>query len=202
MRRHRQIVAMVAVVVVLLSVMLPAAMAQEPPTFIPPEIYKDVDDPVVAVGDRVTFTIAIVNPGDPATDATWYNLVVTDVVDPALRIDGASSTRGTVTITGQVVRVNGGMTLAPGEEFVITIRCTLVGEVTPGQVLINTATLEYTDDEDNPQPPIDVDEPVEIIIEETPVIPEASTLILLGSAATGLAGYASLQIRARRRRGG
>ena len=65
------------------------------------------------------------------------------------------------------------------------------------------ATLEYTDDEGNPQPPIDVDDPVEIIIEEEvpPVIPEASTLILLGSAATGLVGYASLQIRARRRKG-
>jgi hypothetical protein len=62
--------------------------------------------------------------------------------------------------------------------------------------------LEYTDDEDNPQPPIDVDEPVEIIIdEELPVIPEASTLLLLGSAASGLIGYAGLQIRARRRQG-
>jgi hypothetical protein len=34
----------------------------------------------------------------------------------------------------------------------------------------------------------------------TPVVPEASTLVLLGSAAAGLVGYASLQIRARRRR--
>ena len=35
---------------------------------------------------------------------------------------------------------------------------------------------------------------------ETPFVPEASTLILLGSAASGLAGYAGLQWRARRRK--
>lgn len=33
-----------------------------------------------------------------------------------------------------------------------------------------------------------------------PFVPEASTLILLGSAASGLAGYVGLQIRARRRK--
>lgn len=32
-----------------------------------------------------------------------------------------------------------------------------------------------------------------------PVVPEASTLILLGGSATGLAAYVALQIRARRR---
>jgi hypothetical protein len=34
----------------------------------------------------------------------------------------------------------------------------------------------------------------------TPVIPEASTLVLLGGSLTGLATYIGLQIRARRRR--
>jgi hypothetical protein len=33
-----------------------------------------------------------------------------------------------------------------------------------------------------------------------PVVPEASTLVLLGGSATGLAAYVGLQIRARRRR--
>jgi hypothetical protein len=36
--------------------------------------------------------------------------------------------------------------------------------------------------------------------ETPPVVPEASTLLLLGGALSGLAGYAGLQIRARRRR--
>ena len=34
----------------------------------------------------------------------------------------------------------------------------------------------------------------------SPVVPEASTLLLLEGSATGLAAYAALQIRARRRR--
>ena len=33
-----------------------------------------------------------------------------------------------------------------------------------------------------------------------PVVPEASTLVLLGGSATGLAAYVGLQIRARRRK--
>jgi uncharacterized protein YegL len=38
------------------------------------------------------------------------------------------------------------------------------------------------------------------VILQTPAVPEASTLILLGSAASGLAGYIALQLRARRRK--
>ena len=34
---------------------------------------------------------------------------------------------------------------------------------------------------------------------QVPVVPEASTLLLLGGSATGLAAYVALQIRARRR---
>lgn len=205
MKHNKKIILVLALAVTLLLVAVPVAMAQEPtpPTWVPPEIYKRANETRLALGDSVTFTIIVRNPGDPATDASWYNLIVTDQVDPRLRIDGATTTRGTVTISGQTVIVDGGITLAPGEQFVITIDCTLIGPVEEGDVLINTARLEYTDEEDNPQPPIDVDEPVEIIIEEEipPVIPEASTLILLGSAASGLAGYVGLQIRARRRRG-
>ena len=43
--------------------------------------------------------------------------------------------------------------------------------------------------------PIPTDEP-----EVPPVVPEASTLLLLGGSATGLAAYVGLQIRARRNR--
>lgn len=35
---------------------------------------------------------------------------------------------------------------------------------------------------------------------DTPVVPEASSLVLLGSSVAGLATYVGLQIRARRRR--
>lgn len=206
MKKGRAVIAGLVLAVVLLQVALAVVVAQEapPPTWKPPEIYKTADRQQLKVGESVRFTIIVRNPGTPGVDASWYSVRVTDDVDPALRIDAVSTTRGSYTISGQRVVVDGGITLAPGEQFSITIDCTLVGPIEEGQVLINDATLEYEDEEGNPQPPIDVDEPVEIIIEEEipPVIPEASTLFLLGSAATGLAGYVGLQIRARRQKGG
>jgi len=199
MRNHKVVLSL-ALVALLLLVALPVALAQEPtpPTWVPPAIFKSANTHKIKVGDPVTFTIVVHNNNQ----ATWYNVRVTDNVDPALRIDTASSTRGTVTISGQRVVVDGGITLAPSEQFVITINCTLIGPVELGQILINIATLEYSDENGDPQEPVDVDEPVELIVEEEvpPVIPEASTLLLLGSAVTGLAGYVGLQIRARRRK--
>jgi hypothetical protein len=59
-------------------------------------------------------------------------------------------------------------------------------------------TLERTappPPEPPPEPP-----PPEPPPPETPFVPEASTLLLLGSGLTGLAGYAGLQWRARRKK--
>lgn len=194
-----------------LLVLAPVAVAQQPQqptptptstpnTWKPPNIIKDADRAAYVIGDPVVFTLTVRNPGSPPTDATWYNVRVTDVIDPVLRIDSASSTMGTATINNvtNTVVVNGGITLPPGALFTITINCTVIGGA--GQVVINEATVEYVADDGSPQPPIDTDEPVRIIIEEVPIIPEASTLLLLGGAATGLAGYVGLQIRARRRK--
>jgi len=202
MKRKKLTITLGMTILILVAVLsATSVLAQGPPTWKPPQIFKSASDKTIGLEDPVTFTIIVSNPGEPGVDEAWYNVRVTDNVDPALRIDGASSTMGTVTINKQRVIVNGGITLAAGEEFVITIKCTLEGPIT-SEILYNNATLEYTDEEGNPQEPKEVDDPVKIIIEEEvpAVVPEASTLILMGSAASGLIGYAGLQIRARKRK--
>jgi uncharacterized repeat protein (TIGR01451 family) len=177
------------------------ALAQDPTpsTWKPPTVTKTASPTSVGLGEQVVFTFVVVNPGTPGVDTTWYNLRLTDVLDAALRIDRVTTTMGTATITDQTVVVNGGITLAPGEYFEAKIYCTLVGPVPSSGVLTNSATLEYTNGIVDPQPPVTVE--TEVKIKETPpVIPEASTLLLLGSAASGMAGYVGLQIRTRRRK--
>ncbi len=180
---------------VLLVLLVPTALAQEPTptpdTWEPPVIYK-YGDPCGDVADEVTFTINVHNPGQ----ATWYNVRVTDEIDPHLRIDSVFTTMGTYTITGNTVVVTVA-SLAPGESFLITIETTVLS-YPPEMVIYNQAFLEYVDPDDHPWGPIRTEAPVKLV-PCIPEIPEASTLILLGGAATGLAGYVGLQIRARRR---
>jgi uncharacterized repeat protein (TIGR01451 family) len=192
-----------AMVLALMLVMAlsPLALAQDstPPTWKPPTLTKTASPTSIGLGEQVVFTFVVVNPGTPGVDTTWYNLRLTDVLDKALRIDNVTTTMGTVSITDQTVVINGGITLEPGAWFEVKIYCTLVGPVPSSGVLTNSATLEYTNGIVDPQPPVTVE--TEVKIKETPpVIPEASTLLLLGSAASGMAGYVGLQIRARRRK--
>lgn len=184
----------------MLLTLAPAAGAQgptpTPPTWTPPMIYKYADVTCCDPNGQVEFTITVTNPGN----ATWYNVRVTDQIDPHLRIDAVTTTLGTATITGNTVVVNGTITLPPGNSFVITIVCTVLS-FPPSEEIYNTASVEYTDPDGHPWGPIRVSVPVKIVPCTPPVIPEASTLILVGGAATGLAGYIGLQIRARRRKG-
>jgi fimbrial isopeptide formation D2 family protein len=205
MKNKGKAVASLALALIALLVLVPVVGAQgEPPdTVKPPSINKLADDTELTLGDPVRFTIIVINPSGPDSEGTWINVRVTDNIDPALRIDAAASTMGTVTISGETVVVDGGITLAPGDQFVITIDCTLVGTAEAGETLVNTASLEYADSDGVPQPVVEVEEPVRIVVEEEipPVVPEASSLLLVGSAVCGLAGYASLQFISRRRHG-
>jgi uncharacterized repeat protein (TIGR01451 family) len=173
-----------------------------PPTWVPPVAVKSADVPCCDPGEQVTFTIVVTNPGTPPA-ATWYNVRVTDPIDPLFEIVSATSTMGMVSIDNatNTVVVNGGITLDPGQSFVVTIVVRLVGTIPPGgTVIVNTAYIEYTDPDGQSWGPITVEEPVRLPAPCEVVVPEASTLILLGGAATGLAGYVGLQIRARRRK--
>ncbi len=191
----------------ILLVVAPTVAAQvgptpTPDTWVPPVIVKSADVPCCDPGELATFTIVVTNPGTPPA-ATWYNVRVTDPINDLFEIVSATSTMGTVTIDGatNTVIVDGGITLDPQQSFVIRIVVRLVGTIPPGgTVIVNIAYVEYTDPDGRSWGPIPAEEPVRL---PAPcgevVIPEASTLILLGSAATGLAGYVGLQLRARRR---
>jgi uncharacterized repeat protein (TIGR01451 family) len=193
---------LVLAILLVAAPMVAAQATPTPDTWEPPVVVKSADVPCCDPGEQVTFTIVVTNPGTPPA-ATWYNVRVTDPIDPIFEIISATTTMGTATIdnTTNTVIVDGGITLAPQQSFVITIVVRLVGTIPPGgTVIINTAYVEYTDPDGQSWGPISADEPVRLPAPcGEPVIPEASTLILLGSAATGLAGYVGLQIRARRR---
>ena len=155
--------ALVAALIVALGVavaLLPAvsSLAQ---TMKPPEIYKTADVSEVWLNAPARFGIPVINPSPPEGDP-WIDLVVTDVVDPALQIDevAVSPPADEVIIVGNTVQVVV-YSLAPGETFVITIDCTLVGPAQPGDVLVNEATLEYSWPDGTPADPVTSD-PVEI----------------------------------------
>jgi hypothetical protein len=144
---------------------------------------------------------------------SWHGVRVTDPVDSRLTIVSATSTMGTVNISGQTVTVDGNIVLAPQEAFTIVITARLTQSPMPEVNVYNRARVDYNappppDGDGSPQEPIfsETDTtripccPQDVQRPERPVVPEASTLILLGSAASGLAGYVSLQIRARRRK--
>lgn len=185
----------------MLLTLIPVAGAQEPtptpPTWTPPAIYKYADVKCCDPNGQVRFTITVTNPGA----VTWYNVRITDQIDPHLRIDAVTTSAGTATITGNTVVVNGTITLAPGATIVVNITCTVLS-YPPSEELYNSASVEYTDPDEHPWGPIEVAVPVKIVPCTPPVIPEASTLILLVGGATTLAGYVGLQVRARRRKRG
>ena len=105
---------------------------------------------------RFAFTITVANPSKPENQATWRSVRVWDEIDPAFRIDKVEVVppADEVTITGNIVWVKVNR-LKPGESFVVTIDCTLVGPAKPGDVLENKATLRYDDPEGSEQDPID-----------------------------------------------
>jgi fimbrial isopeptide formation D2 family protein len=160
----------------LVAMLLAAAMqpgtimpvSAQPPTLLPPPIYKMADKGGAAVGDPVRFTIVVVNAPEEEDSPTWYQVVVSDEIHPALRIDNVAVTPAAdqVAVEGNkvVVRVN---SLGFEESFVITIDCTLGGSVSLGDVIQNMATLEYENEAGQPQEPIDSDPVILRVIERT-----------------------------------
>jgi fimbrial isopeptide formation D2 family protein len=147
---------LVLALVLLLSTTLVAATP--PPTWTPPEIVKVANKTHLAIGDQVRFTVTVTNPASPTPPqvaVTWYQVHATDVISPELHIDnvGATGSYSSVSIVGHSVMVTAN-TLTPGQFFVVTIDCTLVGPAEPGSSITNRAMVDYQTETGDPGVPV------------------------------------------------
>jgi fimbrial isopeptide formation D2 family protein len=131
-------------------------LSAQPMTAKLPEISKKANLTHMRIGETIRFTIAVRNLSPPDNQATWRSVRVLDEIDPAFGIDKVDVTPASaeVSVTGNVVWVKFDR-LEPGDSFVVTIDCTLVGPAQPGEVIDNVATLRYKDLEGKEQTPID-----------------------------------------------
>ena len=166
----------------------PAQRARGQQTVTIPPV-KSSDKAVVSPGDTLVFEILVANPAS-ASD-TWTGAVVTDAVDSNLRIDNVTTTQGTGGWAGQTVTVNIG-NIPPGTTVTIRIYVTVRDTAPTGYEVVNRAYLSHSG-----YPPRG-STPVTVMVEEL-FVPEAASLLLLGSGLAGVAGYAAMSWRARRR---
>ncbi|MBC8171002.1 MAG: DUF11 domain-containing protein [Anaerolineae bacterium] len=99
-------------------------------------ITKTVDKPFAQPGERVTWTIEVLN----TSPAPLSDVVVADTLPAELEPISAVTTRGTVTLSNQNYSFNIG-SLAPNESVRITIISRIRAAVQPPYVLVNTAVL-------------------------------------------------------------
>lgn len=84
-------------------------------------------------GEQLEWVVTVTNP----SEVTGVGILITDVLRPELRIDNVTTTRGTISIDGQLVSINIA-TLAPGESAQISIFTTVLDGVS---VVDNTACV-------------------------------------------------------------
>jgi fimbrial isopeptide formation D2 family protein len=147
---------------------------------------KEANMTVVCPGEDFVFEISF-----RAGPTDWYGVVVTDELDPNLKIDAVSTSQGIVSIVGQLVTVDVGHVPA-GTTVTITITCTVRDTAPAGFRIDNTASVVAQD----PALEFDPRAYIEVCGE---FVPEPSSLLLLGSGLAGLAGYAGMRWSNRRR---
>jgi len=164
-----------------------AAPAQEPgrQQSVPP--FKKADKATVSPGDSLVFEVRFRNA------VTLTNAVITDDVDPYLRIDDVTvdPTPHDTDVTGQTVTVTYN-SLPAGNWVTIRIYCT-VRATGPGTwEIVNEATLTA-------DAPVleEVTPAITVTIVGPTFVPEAGSILLLGSGLAALAGYAGVRRRAR-----
>jgi len=98
-----------------------------------PALSKAGDPSAAAIGERISWTITISNPGSVA----FSGVVVSDPVPDVLDILSATSSRGTVTVNGQLIQVDVGV-LQPGDTITVNVATVANARAVAGQVC-NTA---------------------------------------------------------------
>jgi uncharacterized repeat protein (TIGR01451 family) len=150
------------------------------------EIEKTVHPSETTVGGEVLFLITVTNASLDTVD----DVVVEDEMDASLEILDVQTTKGSISIAGQLVTVNIG-SMDPGESVEITIRA-LATE--PGMIE-NVATVVAPRVEANSEAVLTV---TAAAAAEEEFVPEAGSLMLLASGLASMIGFAGIR-RARTR---
>lgn len=160
-----------------------------------PAVTKSVSPSTVTVGETVVYTILVTNLGD----APAAGVAVDDTLPSFLALMEATATRGTVSTSGQSVRVEIG-DLAPGEtvEVRVSVRVTAPAAAPNNRNLavVSSTTPDGNPDNNQASVPVDAAAPPSL-----PNTSDPTTLPLLATA-LGLALVAgSLFVRSGARRG-
>jgi uncharacterized repeat protein (TIGR01451 family) len=162
-------------------------------------IYKSVNSPIRHTGETVVFTVTAMNQGT----ANANDVILTDVIHPKLEEVTLAASKGTTSYDAatRMWTVNVG-TLAPNETVtvVITGKTVRVPAAELPYQITNKATVTFREHEGHTQAHESNVVTVDVMYFLPGEVPEASTWLLLGSGLAGVAGYARLRLRARRRK--
>ena len=124
-------------------------------------IEKRADPVETYPGGTVTFVIAVTNRGDVAA----VDVVVTDTLNEYLEILGVMTGQGTVSISGQTVRVDLGV-VGPGFTAEIIIRVRVREDVPVPSDIENVAVVRSPNADDRSSTPVTVRVPTVLTLPE------------------------------------
>ncbi len=190
-QKRWRVVAFVAVALVVAALLSFSSSAWATPgqTHAQQETVKRPDADCCEPGEP--FVLEITFFADPE-GPDWHNVVVTDNVDPLLKIDSVWTSHGTKSVDGQLVTVDVG-DITADTTVTIRITCTVQDGAPPCLRIYNTASVVVEDPDWKFDVPLPEDPPMYIEVCGCDFVPEPGSLLLLGSGLASLAGYAGLR---------
>ena len=187
-QKRWRVVAFVAVALVVAALLSFSSSAWATPaqTHAQNETVKKPDVDCCEPGEPFVFKITF------KTGEAWHNVVVTDNLDPLLKIDGVWTSHGTASYVGQLVTVDVG-DIPANTIVIIRITCTVQDGAPPCFRIYNTASVVVEDPDWKFDVPKPEDPPMYIEVCGCEFVPEPGSLLLLGSGLASLAGYAGLR---------